>query len=54
MFAKFKDDHGNFASNDAKCLLALYEAAHLRTRGEEILDNAVVFTMSRLWSMVKT
>ena len=54
MFAKFKDDHGNFASNDAKCLLALYEAAHLRTRGEQILDNAVVFTRSRLRSMVKT
>ncbi|KAG2641123.1 (E)-beta-caryophyllene synthase-like isoform X4 [Panicum virgatum] len=54
VFAKFKDDHGNFASNDAKCLLALYEAAHLRTRGEEILDNAVVFTRSRLRSMVKT
>jgi hypothetical protein len=54
VFAKFKDDHGNFASNDAKCLLVLYEAAHLRTRGEEILDNAVVFTRSRLLPMMKT
>ena len=51
---KFKDDHGKFASNDAKCLLALYDAANLKTRGEEILDNAVVFTRSRLLPMMKT
>ncbi|PAN10360.1 hypothetical protein PAHAL_2G089500 [Panicum hallii] len=54
VFVKFKDDQGNFASNDAKCLLALYDAANLRTRGEDILDNAVVFTRSRLQSMMKT
>ena len=51
---KFKDDRGNFASNDVKCLLALYDAANLRTRGEEILNSAVVFTRSRLQSMMKT
>ena len=52
---KFRDDQGNFAtSNDVKCLLALYDAAHLRTRGEEILDNAIAFTKSRLQSMVET
>ena len=51
---KFKDDHGNFASNDAKCLLALYDAANLRTRGEDIIDSAVVFTRSRLQSIMKT
>ncbi|KAG2632750.1 hypothetical protein PVAP13_2NG123021 [Panicum virgatum] len=54
VFVKFKDDCGNFASNDAKCLLALYDAANLKTRGEEILDNAVVFTRSRLLPMMKT
>nr|TKW31207.1 hypothetical protein SEVIR_2G089900v2 [Setaria viridis] len=55
VFVKFRDDQGNFAtSNDAKCLLALYDAAHLRTRGEEILDNATAFTKSRLQSMMKT
>ena len=52
---KFRDDQGNFAtSNDVKCLLALYDAAHLRTRGEEILDNAIAFTKSRLQSMIET
>ena len=54
MFLKFKDDRGNFASNDVKFLLALYDAANLRTRGEEILNSAVVFTRSRLQSMMKT
>ena len=52
---KFRDDQGNFAtSNDVKCLLALYDAAHLRTRGEEILDNDIAFTKSRLQSMIET
>jgi len=54
-FVKFRDDQGNFAtSNDVKCLLALYDAAHLRTRGEEILDNDIAFTKSRLQSMIET
>ncbi|KAG2632740.1 hypothetical protein PVAP13_2NG122903 [Panicum virgatum] len=54
VFVKFKDDCRNFASNDVKCLLALYDAANLRTRGEEILNSAVVFIRSRLQSMMKT
>ncbi|RLN36423.1 (E)-beta-farnesene synthase-like [Panicum miliaceum] len=55
VFVKFRDEQGNFStSNDVKCLLALYDAAHLRTRGEEILDNAMAFTKSRLQSMMKT
>ena len=51
---KFRDNQGNFTSNDVKCLLALYDAAHLRTCGEEILDNAMAFTKSHLQSMIKT
>ncbi|CAL5079305.1 unnamed protein product [Urochloa decumbens] len=54
VFVKFRDDQGNFASHDVKCLLALYDAAHLRTRNEEILDSAMAFTKSRLQSMMKT
>ncbi|KAJ1288649.1 hypothetical protein BS78_02G104000 [Paspalum vaginatum] len=54
VFVKFRDDQGNFASNDIKCLLALYDAANLRTRGEEILDSAIVFTKRRLQSLMKT
>ncbi|OEL15827.1 (E)-beta-farnesene synthase [Dichanthelium oligosanthes] len=55
VFVKFRDDQGNFAtSNDVKYLLALHDAAHLRTRGEEILDDAITFTKNRLKSMMKT
>ncbi|KAI4968542.1 hypothetical protein ZWY2020_045874 [Hordeum vulgare] len=32
VFLKFRDDRGNFASNDVKSLLALYNAAYLRTQ----------------------
>ena len=31
----------------------LYDAAHLRTRGENILDSALTFTRIRLQSMVR-
>ncbi|CAN6180495.1 unnamed protein product [Urochloa humidicola] len=53
VFMKFMDDQGNFASDDVNSLLALYDAAHLRTRNEEILDSAMVFTKSRLQSKMK-
>nr|QLR06789.1 terpene synthase clade-I-ancestor [synthetic construct] len=53
VFLKFRDDEGNFASNDTRSLLALYNAAHLRTHGEEILDNAIVFTKNHLQSVVE-
>ncbi|CAN6197312.1 unnamed protein product [Urochloa humidicola] len=55
VFVKFRDGQGNFAtSDDVECLLALYDAAHLRTRNEEILDSAMAFTKSRLQSMMET
>ncbi|XP_044378152.1 (E)-beta-caryophyllene synthase-like [Aegilops tauschii subsp. strangulata] len=53
VFLKFKDDQGNFPSNDVNSLLALYNAAYLRIRGEEMLDDVVTFTKNRLQSMVE-
>ncbi|KAH6812179.1 hypothetical protein C2S51_025941 [Perilla frutescens var. frutescens] len=47
IFGKWKDVMG-----DAKGLLSLYEASHLRTRGETILDEALAFTTTNLKSMV--
>ncbi|OEL12616.1 (E)-beta-farnesene synthase [Dichanthelium oligosanthes] len=52
VFVKFRDDQGNFASDDVNCLLMLYDAAHLRTRGEEVLDSAIAFTKNRLQSVM--
>ncbi|XP_044969184.1 (E)-beta-caryophyllene synthase-like [Hordeum vulgare subsp. vulgare] len=53
VFLKFRDDRGNFVSNDADSLLALYNASYLRTRGEEVLDDAIIFTNSRLQCMLE-
>ncbi|XP_066351280.1 (E)-beta-caryophyllene synthase-like [Miscanthus floridulus] len=44
VFLKFRDDKGNIVTDDAKCLLRMYEAAHLRVKGEEVLDNILIFT----------
>ncbi|CAA0805840.1 Alpha-humulene/(-)-(E)-beta-caryophyllene synthase [Striga hermonthica] len=46
---RFKETLGD----DAKGLLSLYEAAHLRTHGEQILDEAVTFTVHNLKRMVQ-
>jgi hypothetical protein len=51
MFTKFKDNKGNFKEsliNDAAGMLSLYEAAHLRLHGEDILEEALVFTTTHL------
>ncbi|CAO2042784.1 unnamed protein product [Urochloa humidicola] len=56
VFAKFRDEEGNFgaaAGDDAKCLLMLFDAAHLRVRGEEVLDSAIAFARSRLQSLME-
>ncbi|XVF04022.1 hypothetical protein REPUB_Repub05bG0044700 [Reevesia pubescens] len=50
-FNKFKDKEGNFKAtliSDVKGLLELYEAAHLRVHGENILEEALAFTTSHL------
>ncbi|KAL6619819.1 hypothetical protein ACP70R_034958 [Stipagrostis hirtigluma subsp. patula] len=48
VFARFKDEQGGFSANSPVDLLNLYNAAHLRTHGETILDEAVLFTRRRL------
>ncbi|KAM5585786.1 (-)-alpha-pinene synthase [Rosa sericea] len=53
IFNKFKDENGSFKEcliDDVSGMLSFYEAAHLRVRGEEILDEAVVFTTTNLES----
>ncbi|KAB2059402.1 hypothetical protein ES319_A11G300600v1 [Gossypium barbadense] len=51
MFNKFKDNEGNFKkslTSDMEGLLELYEAAHLRVHGEDILEEALAFTTTHL------
>ncbi|KAL6844280.1 hypothetical protein ACP4OV_025953 [Aristida adscensionis] len=52
VFDKFRDDEtGKFSqslSNDVRGLLSLYNAAHMATPFEEILDQAIVFTRHHL------
>ncbi|XP_066350827.1 (E)-beta-caryophyllene synthase-like [Miscanthus floridulus] len=52
VFLKFRDDKGNIVTDDARCLLRMYEAAHLRVKGEEVLDNILIFTKSQLQYIV--
>ncbi|GAB4850255.1 hypothetical protein Ancab_029551 [Ancistrocladus abbreviatus] len=55
VFNKFKDKEGNFKeilTGDATGLLSLYEAANLRLHGEDILDDALHFTIANLNPMV--
>lgn len=54
VFLKFRDEQGNISTDNVSCLLTLYDAAHLRTRGEEILDNIISFNKSRLQSLMET
>ncbi|KAG6407012.1 hypothetical protein SASPL_129992 [Salvia splendens] len=51
VFCKFTDSEGNYEAslqNDVEGLLNLYEAAHLLTHDEGILDNAIEFCSSHL------
>nr|QLR06791.1 terpene synthase clade-III-ancestor [synthetic construct] len=48
VFVKFKDEEGSFIANNPRDLLSLYNAAHLGTHGETILDEAISFTRRRL------
>ncbi|KAG5255118.1 (-)-germacrene synthase [Salix suchowensis] len=51
VFGKFKNSQGTFSdslANDTRGILSLYEATHLRVHGDEILEEALVFTTSRL------
>ncbi|KAJ6854512.1 hypothetical protein NC651_039437 [Populus alba x Populus x berolinensis] len=47
VFDKFKDTNGEFKKtiiNDVKGILGLYEASFLSVHGEQVLDEALVFT----------
>ncbi|KAK0600586.1 hypothetical protein LWI29_016393 [Acer saccharum] len=56
VFNKFKDDHAvtfkKSLTNDVAGILCLYEASHLGIRGQDVLDEALAFTVSHLLSMV--
>ncbi|CAH8377604.1 unnamed protein product [Eruca vesicaria subsp. sativa] len=54
VFTRFKESTGNFKETlkgDSKGILSLYEAAHLRTRRDDILEEALSFTSSHLKSL---
>nr|BBD88588.1 beta-caryophyllene synthase [Zanthoxylum piperitum] len=56
-FKKFKDEKGEFKAtlaNDARALLCLYEASHMRVQGEDILEEAIEFTRKHLQSLIST
>ncbi|KAL6640259.1 hypothetical protein ACP70R_022108 [Stipagrostis hirtigluma subsp. patula] len=48
VFVRFKDEEGCFLAKDPMDLLSLYNAANLGTHGETILDEAILFTRTRL------
>ena len=48
VFKSFKDNEGKFVADNTKTLLSLYNAAHLRTHGDKVLDEAIIFTKSQL------
>ncbi|KAG8386213.1 hypothetical protein BUALT_Bualt03G0125800 [Buddleja alternifolia] len=55
VFNKFLDHEGKFEeslTNNVQGILSLYEAAHCRVHGEEILENALGFSSSVLESRV--
>ncbi|KAL0435039.1 UNVERIFIED_CONTAM: (+)-delta-cadinene synthase isozyme XC1 [Sesamum radiatum] len=56
VFDKFKDKDNKLKESlrsDAKGLLSLYEAAHVRIHGEDILEEAIIFTAHHLKRMVQ-
>ncbi|KAL1560792.1 Bicyclo-germacrene synthase [Salvia divinorum] len=55
VFHKFTDNKGNYVAsleNNVEGLLNLYEAAHLGTRGEDVLDRALEFCSTHLHASV--
>ncbi|KAK9137635.1 hypothetical protein Sjap_008229 [Stephania japonica] len=51
------DNKGDFKSSlmvDVKGMLSLYEAAHVRFHGEDVLEKALIFTTTNLKSMMKS
>ncbi|XP_050387326.1 (-)-germacrene D synthase-like [Argentina anserina] len=55
-FSNLKDNDGIFKESlisDTKGLLSLYEATHLRIKGDDILDQALTFTTTHLKSATR-
>ncbi|KAL6269817.1 hypothetical protein ACE6H2_026728 [Prunus campanulata] len=55
IFNQFKDANGNFKESltaNVSGMLSLYEATHLRVHGEDILEEAIVFTTAHLESKI--
>ncbi|KAK3409325.1 hypothetical protein EUGRSUZ_J01451 [Eucalyptus grandis] len=56
IFNKFKDTSGKFTekhASDVRGLLSLYEASHLSVHGEDVLDQALSFSLKHLESIDK-
>ncbi|XP_044948392.1 (E)-beta-caryophyllene synthase-like [Hordeum vulgare subsp. vulgare] len=53
VFLKFIDAEGNITCNDTRSLLAMYNAAHIRTHGEETLSSAMAYTKDHLQRAVE-
>ncbi|KAF7070063.1 hypothetical protein CFC21_075620 [Triticum aestivum] len=53
VFLKFIDDKGKITCNDTRSLLCMYNAAHVRTHGEETLSNAMAYTKGHLQCAVE-
>ncbi|KAL3747665.1 hypothetical protein ACJRO7_016463 [Eucalyptus globulus] len=54
IFKKFKDGNGNFSESliaDVQGLLSLFEACHTRFHGDDVLNDALAFTMTHLKSI---
>ncbi|XP_056175825.1 (-)-germacrene D synthase-like isoform X2 [Syzygium oleosum] len=54
IFNKFKDTSGKFSEkykSDVRGLLSLYEASHLSVHGEDVLDQALSFSLTHLESI---
>ncbi|KAL6318343.1 hypothetical protein AAG906_039435 [Vitis piasezkii] len=57
IFNKFKDEKGSFKEDlisNIQGMLGLYEAAHLRVHGEDILEEALAFTTTHLKAMIES
>ncbi|KAF6174239.1 hypothetical protein GIB67_033771 [Kingdonia uniflora] len=57
VFSKFKNDKGMFKTSlvaDIQGMLCLYEASYLGVHGEDILDEALKFTIDHLKSYIST
>lgn len=55
LFHKFINENGSFKDSlktDLQGMLSLYEASHVRIRGEKVLEEALDFTTTNLTSVV--